>query len=530
MKETSMTEMSLTHPRLGTINLDLIPITILPEGIIVRVFFPRDISGFSPHEIAAHVLDLRLNEPVDPTRYNRAAPPTHAFTSDMDPRRTRMFDGWNLNPHGKNYSPDFDYIISRLGARGQSYLDQLRTISRPDTHDSDYRGVVYERPTIEIPFTPPEVVRYTKLFLDSFAAFRHANGSGSRALFRKSMREEAARAHQWLDLVERAVQIRSPVLAAAKTIAAPIPDWSEHDCPVDSKFIACLERWFDVEAADVLITEALKRAGKQQPSDRTPLSDSSSQPPRWVYLFSRWVDVSLIVVNLSDRTEPARFVMRLLDDYHVGILEELYAEIFRVIRHDQRFAPLTRPEWRLYSAMYYRNPVVNGRIPALEPAVVSFFRLDNHRPLERYIRLAVLGRLRDRSTSPEWEELRCNWLSFVRTYPSWHEIRRDEEREGRAGAEENEDVAALVQVHFEDNPKAGGISVTESRLTLEQLLQCCTPRERLVIERHDLAGESLTAIAPTLGVTQQMVSKIHSAAMSKLRLRARQESVREAEL
>jgi len=459
-----MNELTLHDEQLGEIRIRVHPLP-LPEAEI-RVFVPMSCGG---HNILHLAMELARSLPADAAGLDapRTAALLYELSKKLDPTQRRPFHPWSYDPTNRNYSETFVGLLQPDGDHWLPFGEQFRRIldriARDEPDGPDFDDVRFEVPDIATLLTRDEFRRYRGQFTADLGRLLADSGEGAADRFVQAVDEEEARASRFADLVARANQLRLPILVEAHCSQIPVPDWSGSHPLIHPRFLTCLLRHLDLEAGIAVLRECYARMEELygSPGER-PVISLLTPDPRAQTAYSVWVNLSWIAVNLQDRSEPARMVMRSVEYMQVAALGMVYKHIYRCLR-DEASLRLTRAEQRLFCAMYSPNASLGFRIPVWEPLVVTFFRSVPDRPFTRFLTASILKSGPDRIGIGRslWKD----FGAFLKFYPAWLATCRDEDRERKRS------VSAIGSTAESDRPEAGGVEATPLNVG-------CTPRCR----------------------------------------------------
>jgi hypothetical protein len=143
-------------------------------------------------------------------------------------------------------------------------------------------------------------------------------------------------------------------------------------------------------------------------------------------IFYKWHMIGWIAANLVNFAECLRLVHREAERVWYGVLDYGFRQLYRRIRH-----LMSVPERRAFALMYLPLPVLDHRIAAWDPVLMSFFT-----GMGEETKAMIIMRLVFKVD--EWNELRDIgkkltelWRAYLRIYPLWVDIIQDEDREAK---------------------------------------------------------------------------------------------------
>jgi hypothetical protein len=197
---------------------------------------------------------------------------------------------------------------------------------------------------------------------------------------------------------------------------------------------------------------------------------------------------------------------------------------------------LTPPERRLFLLLYCALPGLGDRVVFLDPVLESFYwGMDAE--TQGLIWLVVIFKIKEFGEEKDLDkELARRWRTYLKFYPYWVELMREDEREAKHKARSKGREKSLSEPSPRRNSLEGGESKNE--LTLEDVtpdpvsVACnpfqtlvraspdnielwarkyCTPKDAERVIKYALENVSEEEMARDEGVSQQAISKsIHA--------------------
>jgi hypothetical protein len=215
---------------------------------------------------------------------------------------------------------------------------------------------------------------------------------------------------------------------------------------------------------------------------------------------------------------------------YTAVLGHAFRRVYRAVR-----PLLTRTERRLFQLLYFPQPFLNGRIALLEPVISSFvFGTDGDTLGVAFLALAAMVPRMDRGTGLR-DDLRRRWQAFLRVYPAWLDIVRDDERENRRTRLRREKLTSLETVVYwprdgrpaelkdlQADPKvwppSGGrdLAAVSERLP-ELVAKYCSPGQARYVIGYFRDWQTESDIAAAARVSQQAVSKGIKSGVARLK-------------
>ena len=132
-------------------------------------------------------------------------------------------------------------------------------------------------------------------------------------------------------------------------------------------------------------------------------------------IIAKWNILIWVLDNLVSRESCFKLIQLEAESVYLGVYDYFFRKAYRKLRKK-----LTAADQRIFQISYFKRPNFLWRIPALDPIIMSFLRLD-----EKIIGLLkpLLGH-KDKKLAKEAENL---WRAFLNVYPIWTEIVKDDE-------------------------------------------------------------------------------------------------------
>ncbi len=231
----------------------------------------------------------------------------------------------------------------------------------------------------------------------------------------------------------------------------------------------------------------------------------------WAYrsedVLEKWDALVWIARELASRNECLRLLAREAEDAYHAVLERYFKAIYRRIR-----GRLTKPERRAFGLLHFRLPAFGYRIAILEPVVTGFFKgMDEES--KALVILGILFRVCEWNGVKLSSELERRWRAYLRLYPTWVELARDEERQRRQRngwrrrARPLETAGQAAPAPSPGGGEASADSMVPGDGGVESWARryCPPERARCVIRRF-VDGWTEEQIAEEEGISQQGVS------------------------
>jgi hypothetical protein len=178
---------------------------------------------------------------------------------------------------------------------------------------------------------------------------------------------------------------------------------------------------------------------------------------------------------------------------------------------------LTREERRAFRLVYLPNPWLDGRVAATEPVARSF-AMDMDEDTQRLL-LGVL--VKNGGNKESQVELRRRWNAFLRFYPHWLDMVRDDERE--VSRSRRERAKGKFSSEWVESPAtdssmmASQFHALRSANLAEWVNKYCTATQATYLIGYFRDDLTEPEIAKQQGVTQQAVNKGIASGMERLK-------------
>lgn len=391
-------------------------------------------------------------------------------------------------------------------------------------------------------------------------------------VYQKALEMEDEGSGGFADLVSRARDLQDPV--AREVYERKLTMLAEDDETFTAEYAECITRRFDADGANALLEAAIQRYAEvfeiphcelvslsDWPSlssangfdkDATDHADASNAmmaeaeaaelPVEWQQysgfvharycddIFDKWYMIGWITTNLVNRNECIRLLQREAESVFEGVLEYGFRLVYRKIR--DRLSYLER---RVFKLMYFRQPMFAYHLAALNPMIYSFFSgMDDDTQL-LILAVLVLKRREIDGRKDLDKELERRWRAYLRFYPYWLEIIRDEDRVAKRQKTTRRKTLSLDKpLRTSGNARriTGGDVQKDYRSPHANVLEALIASSEVTVAdwaskyctetqaRHILkvaAGETETKIAEDEGITQPAVSKNIRVALKRIR-------------
>jgi hypothetical protein len=405
-----------------------------------------------------------------------------------------------------------------------------------------------------------------------------------RSEIEEALEAEGKLAAQFADLVEEARRLQEPI--GREVADQPIGRLVEHGESLTPEYIACIQARLDRRAVDRLLWQTILRfeevyglepmrglqlvdlpeniedIGSPGEDEFVLLADLDAaaieqeildKPEFGQYLgfwsaylstntLEKWSMVCWITAHLANRNECVRLLQREAEGVYHGVLDYAFKEVYRKIRRG-----MTVPERRLYALLYFRQPLFNYHVAAVNPIITSFF-MDMDLQTQALIILVLGFKVREWGGEKDLDkELERRWRAYLRFYPYWVEIIQDEEREAKRQQGARRKTLSLHHPIFTDedghelrledviaDPQSKPANFLQA-VTLEGGAMLgdwaktyCTPKQATHVVGRFRDAKTETEIAKENGISQQAVSKSICAAFKRIREGLMRDGVLEA--
>ncbi len=372
----------------------------------------------------------------------------------------------------------------------------------------------------------------------------------------ETVQQEELRAERFRDLVEQIDDIRSRLEEEIERCGVCTTVYAEEGTVMmTAEFVSLLERVLPVEAANELLGDMLRRI--EEDYQLTPLgvvdldeySDTAivagaglaepgkTEVPEFsVYeqyqqalslaiagnkVFGKWWTLCQMRAQIVNRTE----CMRLFQRESELAYSTAYGLAARVVYQRVR-KYLSREERRAFQLLYLPTRWLNGRVAALEGLAWSF-ALEMDDETQGLLYMVLIRKAEDRAAR---DELGRRWNAFLRFYPHWLDMVRDDEREDRRRRSDRNPTEPFADNTTRD-PKVVSpdiarqfSAVTSERLS-EWCARYCTSVQAAYLVAYYRDGLTESAIGRANNVTQQAVSKGIKEGLKRLRAGLRKDRV-----
>jgi hypothetical protein len=207
-----------------------------------------------------------------------------------------------------------------------------------------------------------------------------------------------------------------------------------------------------------------------------------------------------------------RLLQREAEDAYAEAMGLAADQVFRRVR-----GHLTREERRAFRLMYLPNPWLDGRVAVVEPLAWSF-ALEMDEETQRLL-LGVL--VRKAADEKDQTELKCRWQAFLRFYPHWLDMVRDDEREARRQRRDRKRGGVSAE-HVKDSREkksdmASHFHMVQDGQLFVWVARYCTGTEAEYVLAYFRDGQTEPEIAARKGVRQQAVNKSIQKGLRRLR-------------
>jgi hypothetical protein len=385
-----------------------------------------------------------------------------------------------------------------------------------------------------------------------------------RLVLKEALKLEDRQSVRFADLVQEARRLQEPI--GREVAEKHIERLAEDGVSLTPEYASCIQERLETSAANRLLWQTILRFEEvygleplrdlelvDLPEDldeivldedlEEQINQELSQEPEFeeylgfwsAYLsdniLEKWSMVCWITAHLINRNECIRLLQREAESVYHGVLDYAFKDIYRKIRRH-----MTVPERRAYALLYFRLPIFNYHVAAVNPIIMSFFtHMDDQ--TQALILLVLVFKQREWGGEKDLDkELERRWRAYLRFYPFWLEIIKDEDRQAKR---QQTIQKCTLSLHRPDPDDKG-----EKKLTLEarlpdpksspsNVLQAiilkngailedwaktyCTPKQATHIVRRFRDEKTESEIAKEDGISQQAVSKSIRAACKRIR-------------
>ncbi len=223
--------------------------------------------------------------------------------------------------------------------------------------------------------------------------------------------------------------------------------------------------------------------------------------------------------------------LRDCDAMYNNVLAVGYEAVYKAI--SDQLSPI---EQRVYQLSYFRQAMIDNRIPLFEPLTMNFLKEMGTSTVGLVILVLILQKDSLWDNKNLSNELKTRWLSYLKFYPFWVEIMQDSDREKYYQETVKPSIRSLSETISEDGSITLGDTIkdeSQNDAIYPNMLQAvvlnhnaekfenwidsyCTDKQKNILQAYFYNDFNQKEIAQKEGISQQAVAKMLKQGIKRL--------------